>query len=450
MQNNSLFQQTKLSLIRWYVSIFSGVITLGAFLVYEAIVHAHYVTINEELKTVTSTFHNSFEPLLKQPNKLEDTITNIISDLCLVDDKCLIKYQENQLIRQENYFFHFFDLSGNLIAKAGINTDILPLNKSSQEFITFQDKQEIRYRQMTILLHTNNNQEWGYLQIGRSLEDFDNYVANIRILLLLGLPILIITIIIASFYLADKAMQPLSIAYQQKSQFSADVAHELRTPLSATKATLDSILLSEKLTIQESIETLKTVNRQNQRLITIVNDLLILNQLDNHKSTINLSPNLEHKKINLRDIISDLIEEFAYLALQHNINLSSQFLAKEKDSFILGNEEQIYRLITNLLINAIQNTPKNGKIILSLDTNKKEVMIKIIDTGIGISKEEQKLIFNRFYRVDKARNNSKGGCGLGLSIADAIVLNHGGKITLESEENKGSIFIIYLPKIISS
>ncbi|MBL1210727.1 two-component system sensor histidine kinase RppB, partial [Geminocystis sp. GBBB08] len=404
MQNNSLFQQTKLSLIRWYVSIFSGVITLGAFLVYEAIAHAHYVTINEELKTVTSTFHNSFEPLLKQPNKLEDTVTNIISDLCLLDDKCLGKYEKNQLIRQENYFFHFFDLSGNLIATAGIDTDILPLNKSQQELITFRDKKGIRYRKMTILLHTKNNKEWGYLQIGRSLEDFDNYVTNIRILLLLGLPILIMTIIIASFYLADKAIQPLSIAYQQKSQFSADVAHELRTPLSATKATLDSILLSKNYTIKDSQETIKTVYRQNQRLITIVNDLLILNQLDNHKSNINSVSKLYDKKINLRDIISDLIEEFAYLALQHNINLSSQFLAKESDIFILGNEEQIYRLITNLLINAIQNTSNNGKVTISLETNKKEAIIKIIDTGIGISKEEQKLIFNRFYQVNKARN----------------------------------------------
>lgn len=98
----------------------------------------------------------------------------------------------------------------------------------------------------------------------------------------------------------------------------------------------------------------------------------------------------------------------------------------------------------------IKYNKKNGKVIISLETDKKEVIIKIIDTGIGINKEEQKLIFNRFYRVNKARDRGKGGNGLGLAIADAIALHHGGRIIVESEENQGSIFTVYLARIISS
>ncbi|MBF2056969.1 MAG: HAMP domain-containing histidine kinase [Cyanobacterium sp. T60_A2020_053] len=450
MKNNLLFHKTKVSLIRWYVSIFSGVITLGAFLVYEAIAHAHYVTINQELKTVTSALHNSFKPLLNEPNQLEDKIKNIITDLCLVDNKCLRDYRKNQLITPQKYFFHFFGLSENLIAISGIETDIIPLNKYQQELITFKDKKGIRYRQITILLHTTNNQEWGYLQIGRSLEDFDNYVANIRILLLLGLPVLIIIVIFASYYLADKAMQPLSLAYEQKSQFSSDVAHELRTPLASIKVTLDSVLLTDNLTIKDSQETLEIIYRQNQRLINIVNDLLMLNKLDNRQSSLDIITEKYKKYINLIDIINDLVEECGYLAVENKINLSAQILTNKKESFIRGNEEEIYRLITNLIINAIQNTPVNGEVTIYLDSDKKDLIIKIKDTGIGISKEEQKLIFNRFYRVDKARNRNNGSCGLGLAMVDAIVINHAGKIMVESEENRGSVFTVYLPKIISS
>lgn len=445
MKNNPLFQDTKLSLIRWYVSIFSGVITLGALFVYEAIAHAHYITINQELKTVVGTFHDTLEPLLIQPNKLEKSVKEIIPDLCLIDEKCNDQYHENKyitrLIQQGKYYLKFYDLSGNLLGNAGIKIDNLPLNYTQQEFTTIQDNENNNYRQISLLLHTKNNQEWGYLQIGKNLEDFDRYVNNVRWLLLLGLPLLIILVIIASWYLAEKAMQPLDESYQQMQQFSSDVAHELRTPLSAIKATIDSIVLSYNLTLEDSQEIFKIIHRQNDRLINLVNDLLILTRLD---SGLENNNKISQNKINLADLVSDLIEELSYLALGNQINLIKEI--KDNDVFILGNEEQIYRLLTNLIINAITYNKKNGQAIISLEETKKEVIIKVVDTGIGINKEEQKLIFNRFYRVNKARYREKGGCGLGLAIAEAIALNHGGKITLESKENEGSIFTVYLPK----
>ncbi len=443
VKNNSLFNQTKFSLTRWYVSIFTGILSLTALGVYEAIAHAHHVTINEELNTVANTFHSSFEPLLKEVNKLDNDIKNILTGLCFAGQKCLNLNNQNKLIQQEKYYFHFFSLSGELIATAGLPTETLPLQKKQSQLITFKDKNDIRYRQITLLLHTKNQQEWGYLQIGRSLKDFDKYVDNIKWFLLLGLPLLIVIVIIASWYLADKSMQPLYLSYQQRSQFSSDVAHELRTPLSAIKATIDHFLLRKNFTLQDTEETLNIIHRQNQRLITLVNDLLILNRLDSFQ---NLDEQNYYRKtnVNLVDLINDLIEEYTFLALQNKINFHQE-IANHQHSIIQGNEEQIYRLVTNLVINAIQNTPENGEVILSLTSNKKEVIIKIIDTGIGIDTKEQKLIFNRFYRINKARSTDKGGSGLGLAIALAIANNHGGRIDLKSNLNKGSIFTIYLP-----
>ncbi|WP_237741263.1 sensor histidine kinase [Geminocystis herdmanii] len=262
-------------------------------------------------------------------------------------------------------------------------------------------------------------------------------------MLLLGLPLLIILVIIASWYLAEKAIQPVYKSYQEMQQFSSDVAHELRTPLSAIKATIDSVILNN-LTLQDSQETLKIIHRQNERLINLVKDLLILTRLD---SVLENNYQISKTKINLLDLINDLVEELSCLALENNVNLRQE-IKTNNDIFIFGNEEQIYRLLTNLTINAIENNQKNGQVIIFLETDKQEVIIKVIDTGIGINNTEQKLIFNRFYRINKARNRDKGGSGLGLSIVRSIVLNHHGKIAVESRENEGSTFIIYLPKII--
>lgn len=446
MNNNHLFKKTQLSLTCWYASIFSGIIVLGALGVYEAIVHAHYVTINNELKTVAGTFHDTLESLLIEPNKLDKTVQQTLPDLCLVQEKCEDNYHKNRyitrLIQQGKYYLKFYDLSGNLLGNAGIKIDNLSFSYRENEFKNIKDKQNINYRQLSVLLHTKDNQEWGYLLIGRSLEDFDNYVNNIKWFLLLGLPLLIILVIIASGYLAKKAMLPVYKSYQQIQQFSSDVAHELRTPLAAIKATIDSVMLTENLTIKDYQETLITINRQNQRIINLVNDLLTLSRLD----AINENKHIiEKTDVNLLDLIHDLMEELAFLAVENNIKLQQNIQSKEV-IIIKGNEAQIYRLLTNLVVNAIQNTPENGLVTISLSVNKKEVVIKIIDTGIGISEEDKSFIFNRFYRGDKSRSHHQGNSGLGLAIVNSIVLFHNGRIELKSKINHGSIFTIYLPK----
>ena len=112
----------------------------------------------------------------------------------------------------------------------------------------------------------------------------------------------------------------------------------------------------------------------------------------------------------------------------------------------MGDRQQLYRLITNLVTNAIQYTPTGGKVTLIITGDRDDVIISIRDTGIGIPKKELKRIFDRFYRVDKARSRSKGGSGLGLAIAKAIALAHNGSLEVHSNVGKGSNFIIKLPK----
>jgi signal transduction histidine kinase len=148
----------------------------------------------------------------------------------------------------------------------------------------------------------------------------------------------------------------------------------------------------------------------------------------------------------LNDVITDVAEEFAALALSNGIKLIYQIETDEIIS-VMGEQEQLYRLVTNLVINAIQHSFKGGKVTLVLRRENNKALIEVTDTGIGISEDEQKLIFDRFYRVNKARSRDRGGSGLGLAIAKAIAVAHQGKIKVKSELDKGSTFTVCLPII---
>jgi signal transduction histidine kinase len=142
--------------------------------------------------------------------------------------------------------------------------------------------------------------------------------------------------------------------------------------------------------------------------------------------------------------VSDLVEELSALAIAADITLSQSILVNQS-LYVKGNLEQLYRLVSNLMINGIQYTPAQGKVQITLSRLENQGVITIHDTGIGIASSEQKHIFDRFYRVDSARSRKTGGSGLGLAIASAIVQAHQGSIQVQSELGKGSTFTIRLP-----
>ncbi|MGH8000616.1 MAG: sensor histidine kinase, partial [Brasilonema sp.] len=230
--------------------------------------------------------------------------------------------------------------------------------------------------------------------------------------------------------------------------FTADAAHELRTPLAATGATVESVLMVPQLDETEVRDILQTIQRQNQRLTTLVADLLLLARLDRQ-------PIPMRHECCLDEMISDLVEEFAAMAkLQQgadplranalHIELTSSIRVHQPLK-IIGHSEQLYRLISNLIINAIQYTPQGGRITVVLDSSDYYAVIQVEDTGIGIPQTELSRIFDRFYRVNSDRSRSTGGSGLGLAIAKAIVQAHHGNLNVQSELGKGSTFTILLP-----
>jgi len=441
MNQNKLFNLTRIRLALSYAMVMGLILSLCGFGVYKAVSHAHWVTLDQELESVAGTLHDSIELKLKQPGRLETVIQELLPNICVVGDRC-IQEESNpkrhtlSAINQGYYYVRFFDNSGRLIAIAGSYPEGLSSVLNKKLWQTLKDSRGKSYHQISFVLHTQDNRNWGYIQVGRSLEDFNSYLDAVKLILALGLPLAMALVAVASWWLAGLAMQPIYQSYRQIQQFTADAAHELRTPLAAAQATVESAILMPHLDEAEVRDILQTLQRQNLRLITLVSDLLLLARLDKQLT-------LRHECC-LNEIVSDLIEEFAAMAYSAKVTLTSSIRVHEPIN-IVSNCDQLYRLISNLIVNAIQYTPTGGKVIVILDRSDNYAVIRVEDTGIGIAQQEIPRIFDRFYRVNSDRSRSSGGSGLGLAIAFAIVQANQGNFNVQSELGKGSTFTVQLP-----
>ena len=446
MKQNQLFSKSRWRLASWYAAILSIVLFICALGFYEAVAHAHRITINQELKSVAGTLHDSLLPVLEQPGKIEPEVKELLPNTCLVETDCYNRdrFQSLRLgvIGQDKYYLRLFDLSENLVAVAGMQPK-LPEVFDRQQRDILNDTEGTRYLSISFLLHTQQGRNWGYLQVGRSLEDVDRYLANVRWILLFGVPFIVLLVAVVSWWLSGLAIRPIFQSYLQMQQFTADAAHELRTPLAAIQATAQSDLMLPILSENKAKDTLKSIVRQNKRLSYLVADLLTLCRIDGEK-TIDASSR-KREKVTLANLIIEVEEDLLALAMASEIELSSQIKVSQPIE-IMGDRQQLYRLITNLVTNAIQYTPVSGKVFISLTEEHHQAVISVRDTGIGIARKDQKHIFDRFYRVDKDRSRSKGGSGLGLAIARAIATAHKGSLEVQSEIGRGSNFLLRLPK----
>ncbi|OCQ89614.1 two-component sensor histidine kinase [Nostoc sp. MBR 210] len=446
MNQNKLFRLTRVRLALYYAIVMGLILSLFAFGFYRSVFHAHVVALDSEIESVAGTLHDSLELKLQEPGRLEPLVNQLLPNTGNCEQKASNCIQQQPhpkrhllgIVTKTSYYIRFFDTSGKLIANAGYYPEGLPDFFYQKTWRFLKDKKGKEYHQITLFLHTKDYQDWGYMQVGRSLEEFNHYLDSVKLILLLGLPITMAMIAAASWWLSGLAMQPIYQSYRQIQQFTADAAHELRTPLAASGATVESALLMSEIDEKETRDILQTIQRQNQRLTTLVGDLLMLARLDRK------AQKLQREICCLNDIVSDLIEEFEAMAIAAEVKLTS-VIKVNQNLKILGNSDQLYRLVSNLIVNAIQYTPKGGEVRFVLDCNDNYAVIKVQDTGIGIPKHELTRIFDRFYRVSSDRSRNTGGSGLGLAIAQAIVQVHHGIIEVQSELNKGSIFTIMLP-----
>lgn len=224
-----------------------------------------------------------------------------------------------------------------------------------------------------------------------------------------------------------------------RSEFVTNVSHELKTPITSIKGFTETLLDGAVEDPEVSRHFLTIINEESDRLYRLISDILDLSRVEQKKMPLKI------EEINF----TKLIKETASILREEARDKGIAIIMPPMDNPIIfeGDSDRIHQILLNLVSNGINNTFENGEVIINVrETENKEIELQVSDTGTGIAKEHIPRIFERFYRVDKARSRESGGTGLGLAIVKHLVESHNGLIAVESQEGIGTTFTILLPK----
>ena len=238
----------------------------------------------------------------------------------------------------------------------------------------------------------------------------------------------------------NEMLDRIESAFLRITEFTADASHELRTPVSLIRTEAE-LALRRSRGEAEYKESLRHILLEAERTTVLIEQLLSLARTDSGRETIQLQP------VDLNQTLRSVVDGWQRVATIRNLQFSASLDVTDFFVFVLGDEILLRRLADILLDNAFKYTSPPGSVHLSLEPKGETAVITVQDSGVGIAEEEQSKIFERFYRVDKARSRAQGGAGLGLAIAQWIVTQHRGSIGVESRSGDGATFRVELPMI---
>lgn len=236
----------------------------------------------------------------------------------------------------------------------------------------------------------------------------------------------------------DAMLDRLERAFEQQSRFVADAAHELRTPLTTLHTNLEVMRRDSQATIEEYQRLFATVERSLSRLESLVSNLLVLATEEQ---------SLACEPVEVGSLLEEALADLQTMATTRQVSLRLQM---KTAASLYGDEHLLMLVFRNLIENAIRYNHPGGDVTVTATDSPTQVVVRVADTGIGIAKEEQPHVFERFYRVDQSRSRHRGGAGLGLSIVQHILQLHSGSVSLEDNIPCGSVFQICLPVYPSS
>jgi heavy metal sensor kinase len=426
-----------------------------------------------------SLYHNFDESMLNQANALLGVVQ-------YEGDRLFLPSEVSEMGRsQDEDFIRLFDASGNLRFDNAVDSEQVPVdaevvaNTLRGESITRRVKiseNDDLMRVITLPIK-RDGEIVGVLEVGQSEEDVSDTLTSFLQVMILAYPLALLAASFDGVFLAGRALSPidnitrtarqisaedlnqrlhlrlpddevgrlartfdemiarLDDAFQRQRQFTADASHELRTPLTIIKGQIE-VSLQRDREPEAYRQVLQGINAEVDRLIRLTSSLLTLTRADAGQIS------LRFEDVDVAEVVTGAFEQIHPTASEKGLECE---LDLGSPVTIRGDQDLLLQLMLNLSDNAIRYTPSGGQVTLGWRVNKDQVRLWIQDTGIGISQEHLPHLFDRFYRVDKARSRAEGGVGLGLAISHWIAGAHQGSIHVESAPSKGSTFTVLLP-----
>ena len=289
------------------------------------------------------------------------------------------------------------------------------------------------YRAINAKYTSRTTGETTYVQLLININSEKEMMKIFSNTLVIGFSIIMVVILVLTYILTRKAMDPIIKNYEKQVEFVQNASHELRTPLTIIQAKQEMLLQSPNSKIIDKSEEIAMTLNETRRITKLLKELMDLARADSLKETINKA------KQDLNKLIYDIAIPYKEMSEMQNKTFNLELNAVNECNV---DPNKIKQLMVILMDNALKYTEEGDKITISTRNKDDKFFIEVKDTGIGISDEGIKHAFERFYREDKARTREKGGSGLGLSIAHTIVKQHGGTIKIEHNNPKGTIVIV--------
>lgn len=460
-----MFDSVRTRLTLWYAGVLALSLIAFAVLVYYAASGIFYARQDETLRSTAETVASAYVQELEE-------------------ERSVAKANEVVLVQMvfPNRYVEVFDTEGRVVAWSA--------NLSGRQLIVppkaFSEVRERgagflvlnNLRVAVVPLSPDRNKQLGFAIVAEPLSVIEEGLRRLRRDFYAGVPLILLLASLGGYFLARKSLAPIALmnqqthritaenlsaqldvanprdevgqlattinallarlnaAFQEQQRFIADASHELRTPIAVLRGETE-VALEQERPATEYKESLAMIRDEAERLSRIVENLFIL-----ARQPVDTSP-IVKLPVRLNQVVADCVRAARVLATQKGLRLNVSRALPELE--VSGDDEMLKRMLLNLLDNAVKYTLPGGEVNVTLASQNGNALIIVSDTGIGIPAAFLPHIFDRFYRVDKARSRALGGAGLGLSIARWIVEAHEGKLLVESTPGRGSAFTVELP-----
>jgi heavy metal sensor kinase len=457
-----VLNSVRIRLTLWYAGVLALSLIAFVLLVYYAAANVFYERQDESLRSTAETVASAYIQELEEEDSVAKANEVVLAELVF----------PNRYVEVTDPAGHVVAWSGNL---TGHVLAIPPqtVNDARTRSISFTVVNQLR----VAVVPLSAKKDLGYAAVAEPLGVIDEGLRRLRRDFFAGVPLILLLASVGGYVLARKSLSPISLmdqqtrrikadslssrldvknkrdelgglattindllvrlenSFKQQQRFVADASHELRTPLAVLRGETE-VALAQPRRIDEYKASLNLIKDEAEQLSRIVEDLFILARQPFD------APAIMRERVSLDKVVGECARAAQVLAARKDLKLT---VNASKPLSLIGDDELLQRMILNLLDNAVKYTPAGGEVSLDLAAHNGDARITVRDTGIGIPEKDQPHIFDRFYRVDKARSRAMGGAGLGLSIAHWIAEAHGGTISVESQTGRGSAFTVELP-----